>query len=101
MYNKSYVQRRGFPGGSVVENPPVNAKDTGHMGLNPGLERSPGDGNGTSLQYSCLENPMNREAWWVAVHGSRRVGPNLETEHTHTHTHTHMYKERFERMVRC
>ena len=32
-----------------------------------------------------MENPMNREAWWVAVHGSRRVGPNLETEHTHTH----------------
>ena len=88
MYNTSYVQRRGFPGGSVVENPPVNARDTGHTGLTPGLERSPGGGNGTSLQYSGLENPMNRGVWWVAVHGSHRVRPYLETEHTHTHTCT-------------
>ena len=73
----------------MVENPAVNARDTGHTGLTPGLERSPGGGNGTFLQYSCLENPMNWGAWWVVVHGSRRVRPNSETEHTHTHIRVH------------
>ena len=51
---------KGFPGGSVVKNPPANAGDTG---LIIGLARYPGDGNGNSLQYSCLENPMDRGAW--------------------------------------
>ena len=50
----------GFPDGSVVKNPPANAGDTG---LIIGLARYPGDGNGNSLQYSCLENPMDRGAW--------------------------------------
>ena len=50
----------------VVKNPPTNAGDLGSM---PGLGRSPGDGNGNPLQYSCLENPMDRGAWWVTVHG--------------------------------
>ena len=56
----------GFPGGSVVENLPANARDAG---LISGLGRSPGEGNGNSLQYSCLENPMNRGAWQATVHG--------------------------------
>ena len=56
----------GFPGGSVVKNPPDNAGD---MDLIPGLERSPGEGNGYPLQYSCLESPMDRGAWWATVHG--------------------------------
>ena len=51
----------GFPGGSVVKNPPANAGDTEDLGLIPGLERSPGVGNGNPLQYSCLENSMDRE----------------------------------------
>ena len=51
---------RGFPGGSVVKNPTANAGD---VGLIPGLGRSPGEGNGTPLQYSCLENPMDGGAW--------------------------------------
>ena len=55
----------GFPGGSVVKNLPENA---GEMGLIPGLGRSPEGGNGNSLQYSCLENPMDRGAWWATVH---------------------------------
>ena len=41
----------------------------GDPGLIPGLERSPGEGNGNPLQYSCLENPMDRGAWWATVHG--------------------------------
>ena len=56
----------GFPGGSVVKNPPANAGD---VGLIPGSGRSPGEGNGNPLQYSCLGNPMDREAWWATVHG--------------------------------
>ena len=50
----------GFPGGSVVKNLLVNAENTGVI---PGLERSRGEGNGTSLQYSCLENSIDRGAW--------------------------------------
>ena len=59
----------GFPGGSVVKNPPSNAGEAGNVGLIPGLGRSPGGGHGNPLQYSCLENPMDREAWWATVHG--------------------------------
>ena len=50
----------GFPGGSIVKNPPANAGDTGNMGLIPGSGRSTGGGNGKPFQYSCLENPMDR-----------------------------------------
>ena len=55
-----------FPGGSVIKNPPVNARD---LGLIPGSGRSPGEENGKPLQYSCLGNPMDRGAWQAAVHG--------------------------------
>ena len=54
-----------FPDGSVVKNPPANAGDAG---LIPALGRSPGEGHGSPLQYSCLENPMDRGAWWAKVH---------------------------------
>ena len=53
----------GFPGGSVVKNPPSNAEDAGDLGLIPGLGRSSGEGNGNLLQYSCLGNPMYQGAW--------------------------------------
>ena len=56
---------RGFPSGSVVKNPLANA-DVGSI---PGSERFPGQGNGNSLQYSCLENPMHRGAWWATILG--------------------------------
>ena len=54
-----------FPGGSVVKNPPANEGD---MGLIPGSRRYPGEGNGNPFQYSCLGNPVDRGAWWAAVH---------------------------------
>ena len=57
---------RGFSGGSLVKNLPANAGD---MGSIPGSGRSPGEGNDSPLQYSCLGNPMDRGAWWTAVHG--------------------------------
>ena len=50
----------------MVKNPPANA---GEVGSIPGLERSPGEGNGNPLQHSCLGNPMDREAWQATVHG--------------------------------
>ena len=51
-----------------VKNLPANSRDLRDMGLIPGLGRSPGGGNGNLLQCSCLENPINREAWWATVH---------------------------------
>ena len=57
------------PSGSVVKNPPANAGDTGDMDSIPGSGRSPGEGNGNPLQYSCLENPMDKGAWQGTVHG--------------------------------
>ena len=56
----------GFPGGSVVKNPPANA---GTVVSVSGLGRSPGEGNGNLLLYFCMENPMDRGAWRVTVHG--------------------------------
>ena len=53
----------------VVKNPPADAGDTRDAGLIPGSGRSPGGGNGNPLQYSCLETPMDRGAWWAIVHG--------------------------------
>ena len=52
----------------VKKNPPANAGDARDLGSVPGLGRSPGKGNGDPFQYSCLENPMNREAWQAPVH---------------------------------
>ena len=51
-----------------MKNPPADAGDTRDGGLIPGSGRSPGGGHGNPLQYSCLENPMDRGAWWVMVH---------------------------------
>ena len=56
----------GFPSGSDGKESACNA---GNLGLIPGSERSPGEGNGTPLWYSCLENPMDRGAWWATVYG--------------------------------
>ena len=60
----------------MVKNQPANAGDGGDMVLIPGSERSPREGNGNSLQYSCLDNPMDRGAWQSTVHGLKRVGHN-------------------------
>ena len=61
-----YIHIYGLPSGSVVKNPPANAEDTG---LVPGLGRTPGEGNGNPLQYSCLGNFMDRGTWQATVHG--------------------------------
>ena len=56
----------GFPGGSEVK---ASARNVGDLGSIPVSGRSPGEGNGNPLQYSCLENSMDRRAWWATVHG--------------------------------
>ena len=66
-----------FPPSSVGKESACNVGDPGSI---PGLERSSGEGTGNPLQYSCLENPMDREAWQATVHGVTRVGHDLATE---------------------
>ena len=60
------IYYNGFPGGSDSKESACNAGDPGSI---PGLGRSPGEGNGNPRQYSCLENFMDRGAWWATVHG--------------------------------
>ena len=66
-----------FAWSSVDKESACNAGDPGSI---PGSGRSPGEGNGNLLQYSCLENPMDRGAWQATVHGVARVGHNLVTK---------------------
>ena len=64
----------GFPGGSGGKE---STCITGDLGLIPGLGRSSGEGSGNSLQYSCLENPIDRGAWWATAHGVAKSQPRL------------------------
>ena len=63
-------------------------KDEGWI---PGLGRAPGRGQGNPFQYSCLENPMDRGAWWATAHMVAKSRTQLKRLNTHTHTHTHIY----------
>ena len=63
MWNLNYDTNHGGPDDKEP------AGNSGNLGLIPGLGRSPGGGHGNPLQYSCLENPMDRGTWWAAVHG--------------------------------
>ena len=72
-----------FPGDSVVKSSPASAGDVGGVGSIPGLGRSPGEGNSKPLQYSCLDNPMDREAWGGYSH---RVPKNQTRLSMHAHT---------------
>ena len=65
----------GFPGGSEVKASACNAGDLGSI---PGLGRSPGEGNGNPLQYSCLKNPMDGGTWWATVHGVAKSRTRLK-----------------------
>ena len=65
---------KGFPGSTVVKNLPANAGYAKDLGSVLGLGRSPGEGNSNPLHYSCLENFIDREAWWATVHGVAKSG---------------------------
>ena len=68
----------------MLKNSSANAGDTGDMGSIPELGRSPGGGHGTPLQYSCLEKPMDRGAWWAIVHRVAKSQARL-SKHSCTH----------------
>ena len=97
-YFKRVISFMGFPGGSEVKKKKKKEVcNAGDMGSNPGSERSPGEGNRNSLQYSCLKNPMDSPIFLPEEsHGQRSLeGYSLwglkesdMTEHTHTHAHT-------------
>ena len=70
----------GIPDGSAGEKSACNSGDTRDAGSIPGLERPLGGGNGNPLQYSCLENPMDRGAWWAAVHGFAKSRTRLSAD---------------------
>ena len=77
----------GFPGGAGVKNPPANAGDVRDLSLTPGLGRFPGEENDNPLQYSCLENSMNRGAWWAIILGVAKSWTPLSTHSTAQHYH--------------
>ena len=81
-----YYMQRDCPGGSNGKESACNAGDPS---LIPGLGRSPGEGNGNPLQYSCLENSKDRGAWWVIIH---RVAKSQTRLMTNTSTFTHAEK---------
>ena len=64
----------------VVKNRPANAGDIRNVGSIPGWGRSPGEGNGNPLQYSCLENPMDRGAWRAAVLAGEELNTTIEAK---------------------
>ena len=76
----------------VVKNPPDNAGDIRDSGSVPGSGRSPGEGNSNPLQYSCVENPMDWEAWWATVHTVAQSQTQLKQRSTQ---HTHNFKIQF------
>ena len=80
--NSLWVLTSGFPGGSVGKE---SACNVGDQGLIPGLGRSPREGNGNPLQYSCLENPMDSGAWQATVHRVTQSQTRLKQLSTHTH----------------
>ena len=71
------MKEPGFPGGSAGKE---SAGNVGDLGSIPGLGKSPGEGNGNSLQFSCLENPMDRGIWQATVDRVARVGHDLATK---------------------
>ena len=78
--NKTLVnQILDFPDGRMIKNLPANTEDVRDTGLIPGV------GNDNLLQYSCLENPMDREAWWLQSMGLRRIGHDWVTEQSRAH----------------
>ena len=79
----------------VVKNPSANAGDISDVGSITGWGRSPGGGHDNPLQCSCLENPMDRGAWWtswgVSLGSQRHTTETTQHAHTHRHTHTHTH----------
>ena len=86
IYRTSTIHQGGFPGALVVKNPPANAGDLRDVNSIPGSGRFPGGGPGNPLQYSCLENPMDRGPCGLQSMGSQRVGHDW-SDSVHTCIH--------------
>ena len=83
-YVQHYIVYGPSPKAQLVKNQPANVEDTRDVGSIPGLGRLHAGGNDNPLQYSCLEDPMDRGAWWATQSmGSQRVRHELVTEHHH------------------
>ena len=80
------ISTLGFPRWLSAKEPTCQCGRQRRRALVPGSGRSPGEGSGNPLQYSCLENSMDRGAWWATVHGVTKG----QTPHTHIHTHISM-----------
>ena len=80
---KSFQAFGTFLVAQMVKNPPANAGDIRDMGSIPGLGRFPGGGHGSPVQYSCLENPMDRGAWWALFHRVTKSWTLLKRLHMH------------------
>ena len=78
LFSNGFGTQWGFPGSTEDK---VSACNVGDPDSIPGLGGSPGEGNGSSLQYSCLENPMDRGAWRATVHGIKKSWTRLERLH--------------------
>ena len=72
--NTPFLRITKFPGGSDGKE---SACNVGNLGLIPESGRSPGEGNGNPIQYSCVENPTDRGAWWATVHGVKKSWTRL------------------------
>ena len=79
-------QKEGFPGGACGK-VPANARNAGDTDLIPGSGRSPEIGHGDPCQYSCLENPMDRGAWWAMVRQRGKESDTIEATSTHIHVY--------------
>ena len=86
----TFNSHQGFPSGTSGKESACQWRRYKRHGFNPWVERSPGVGNGNTLQYSCLGNPMDRGDWWPTVYGVAKSWTQLcDWACTHTHTHTH------------
>ena len=83
----------------MIKNPPADAGDVRDAGSVPRSGRSPGGGHGNPLQYSCLENPMDRGAWWATVHKITQNRTQLRQSSIHECTHTLQGEERLLQMA--
>ena len=92
LYSCPGISLNRFPGGSDGK---ASACNVGDLGSIPGLGRSPGEGNGNPLQYSCLENPMDGEAWWATVHGVAKSQTRL-SDFTSLHFSTFIFWDVFQ-----
>ena len=78
VYIRLFILLGGFPGGASGKESTCHCRRHKRSGLIPGLGTSPGGGNGNPLQHSCLENSMDRTAWWATVHGVTKIWTRLK-----------------------